>query len=217
VTRGIQNNMSARSGTSASRGSVAVLRLLLGLLVALTGAFSASTAATGAATTAASAATYTYDSPASARVDVDAFGVADASPAQLSGAREGSASTSGKARRPSTTPVEQSVATEAAGETTRVGRWMSQGEFDTMSSTGKVVEGAGGRTYVVVEPPNPGAYRATGPGSVYAEFDVPTGSLRPAAEPAHAVIPGPNVTTKLYGPPPAEMPNATCIVWVCRK
>jgi hypothetical protein len=108
------------------------------------------------------------------------------------------------------------VATEAAGETTRVGRWMSQGEFDTMSSTGKVVEGAGGRTFVV-EPPNPGAYRATGPGSVYAEFDVPTASLRPAGDPAHAVIPGPNVTTKLYGPPPADMPNATCIVWVCRK
>jgi hypothetical protein len=93
---------------------------------------------------------------------------------------------------------------------------MGQSEFDTMSSTGRVVEGGGGRTYVV-EPPNPGAYKASGPGSVYAEFDVPSSSLRPASDPAYRVIPGPNVTTGLYGPAPAEMPSATCIVWVCSK
>lgn len=90
-----------------------MLRLLLGLLVALAGAFSASTAATGAATTAASAATYTYDSPSSARVDVDAFGVADASPAQLSDAREGSVSAIVEAHGTSTTPPARSVATKA--------------------------------------------------------------------------------------------------------
>ena len=32
-----------------------------------------------------------------------------------------------------------------------------------------------------------------------------------------AVIPGPNVTTGIYGPPPSEMPPATCIEWVCSK
>lgn len=60
-------------------------------------------------------------------------------------------------------------------------------------------------------------YPAARPGSVYAEFDVPTPSLRPASKPEWGVIPGPNVTTRIYGPPPPEMPPATCIVLVCSK
>lgn len=101
-------------------------------------------------------------------------------------------------------------------DTTRVGRWMGQTEFDSMSSTGRVVEGGGGRTFVV-EPPNPSACPSARPGSVYAEFDVPTASLHPASNPAWRVIPGPNVTTTRFGPPPPEMPTATCIVLVCRS
>jgi hypothetical protein len=54
-------------------------------------------------------------------------------------------------------------------ESTRVGRWMSESEYETMSSTGRVVEGGGGRTFVV-HPPDPDMYRA-GRG-VYAEFGV---------------------------------------------
>lgn len=101
----------------------------------------------------------------------------------------------------------------AAGGVTRVGRWMSQGEFDTMSETGLVQEGAEGRTYVV-NPANPAAYQSAAPGSVYSEFNVPTDSLFPAGKPEWSVIPGPNVTTRLYGPAPASMPPATCIVCV---
>jgi hypothetical protein len=93
---------------------------------------------------------------------------------------------------------------------------MTQSEFDTMSSTGKVVERGGGRTYVV-RPPNPDAYTGTGPGSVFARFDVPTSSLRAASRPEYGVIPGPNVTTRIVGPPSTEMPPATCIFWVCSK
>lgn len=100
-----------------------------------------------------------------------------------------------------------------SADTTRVGRWMSPDELSEMSSTGRVVEGSGGRTYVV-EPPNPAAYPSARPGSVYAEFDVPTDALRTASKPEWSVIPGPNVTTRIYGPPPLEMPPATCIVCV---
>ena len=109
-----------------------MLRLLLGLLVALAGALSASTAATGAATTAASAATYTYDSPSSARVDVDAFGVADASPAQLSDAREGSVSAIDEAHGTSTTPVTQVVATNTVDDVLRFGTKDSWGNLNTL-------------------------------------------------------------------------------------
>jgi RHS repeat-associated protein len=102
----------------------------------------------------------------------------------------------------------------AAEDTTRVGRWMSQKEFDAMVRSGRVVEGAGGRTYVV-RPPNPDAYPA-GKG-IYAEFNVPTSSLRPASKPEWAVIPGPNAGTTLYGALPPEMPPATCIKLVCSR
>jgi hypothetical protein len=89
---------------------------------------------------------------------------------------------------------------------------MSQDEFNKMSRSGRVIEGAGGRTYVV-QPPNPDAYLA-GKG-VYAEFDVPTSSLFPASKPEWAVIPGPNAGTTRFGPLPSEMPPATCIDRVC--
>lgn len=100
-----------------------------------------------------------------------------------------------------------------ATDTTRVGRWMSQAEHDEMVDSRFVLEGAGGRTYVV-EPPNPAAYPSAKPGSVCSEFDVPSDSLRTASKPEWAVIPGPNVTTGIYGPPPPAMPPATCIVCV---
>ena len=93
---------------------------------------------------------------------------------------------------------------------------MGESEFDTMSSSGRVVEGAGGRTFVV-EPPSPAAYPSAKPGSVYAEFDVPTASLKPAGKPEWSVIPGPNAGTTRFGPLPSEMPSATNICMVCRK
>ena len=85
-----------------------------------------------------------------------------------------------------------------------------------MNSTGKVIEGGGGRTYVT-NPANPDAFAGSGPGSVFAQFDVPKSSLFPAGKPEWGVIPGPNAGTGIYGPLPSEMPPATCIVWVCSK
>jgi RHS repeat-associated protein len=107
-------------------------------------------------------------------------------------------------------------AAEEGSGLTRVGRWMSEDEFAAMEDAGRVQEGAGGRTYVV-HPPNPDAYTGAAPGSVYAEFDVPTSSLRPASKPEWRQIIGPNIETRLFGPPPSEMPRATNICLVCRK
>lgn len=165
-------------------------------------------------TTTAQAAVYTYDTLAISRVDVPAADAVEAGPRHFGGEREESASPSAQPPGASMTLFARSVATEAG--TTRVGRWMGEGEFDTMSSSGRVVEGAGGRTFVV-EPPNPAAYPSAKPGSVYAEFDVPTASLKPAGKPEWSVIPGPNAGTTRFGPLPSEMPSATNICLVCRK
>ena len=61
------------------------------------------------------------------------------------------------------------------GGFTTVGRWMSSSEYQTMSSTNQMVEGAGGQTFVGTSGPE--AFTAAPKGSVYAEFDVPTKSL----------------------------------------
>ncbi|MCP3996505.1 MAG: RHS repeat-associated core domain-containing protein [bacterium] len=109
--------------------------------------------------------------------------------------------------------VGSAAVANGAGGTTRVGRWMGRGEYKKMVRSRRVVEGGGGRTYVV-EPPDPAAYRSARPDSVYVEFDVPAEALRTASKPEWAVIPGPNVTTGRYGQPPPTMPYATCIVCV---
>ncbi|OYQ50025.1 hypothetical protein CHU92_00195 [Flavobacterium cyanobacteriorum] len=58
---------------------------------------------------------------------------------------------------------------------TTVGRWMSLAEYETMQTTGQMVEGAGGQTFVSTSGPN--SFSAAVKGSVYAEFQVPTNSL----------------------------------------
>jgi len=102
----------------------------------------------------------------------------------------------------------------AAGGPTSVGRWMSEGELTKMQTSGRVVEGGGGRTYVTI-PPDPAAYLA-GEG-VFVEFQVPSSSVFPASQPTWGVIHGPNAGTAIYGTLPDEMPLATCIRVVCRR
>jgi hypothetical protein len=104
----------------------------------------------------------------------------------------------------------------AGGGLTRVGRWMSRTEYDHMVNSGRVVEGAGGRTYVI-SPPDPASYPGAAPGSVYSEFNVPSDVLQPASKLDWWQIPGPNIATTRFGPPPTEMPPATCIELVCAK
>ncbi|HIC7210491.1 TreTu family toxin [Burkholderia stabilis] len=80
-----------------------------------------------------------------------------------------------------------------------------------------MVEGAGGRTYVI-NPANPAGFSSAGRGSKsYAEFNVPSNVLKPGSKSEWSVIPGPNVTTRLYGSAPAELAPATCIICVIRN
>ena len=65
-------------------------------------------------TTTASAATFTYDAPAIARVDVQPFGYAEASPAHASGSREWSAAPPVHAHGTTTTSSGSVVATNTA-------------------------------------------------------------------------------------------------------
>ena len=59
---------------------------------------------------------------------------------------------------------------------TRVGRWMSPEELRQMQSTGKIVQGGGGQTFISINGVND--FKGAAPkGSVYVEFDVPTNSL----------------------------------------
>jgi RHS repeat-associated protein len=96
----------------------------------------------------------------------------------------------------------------------RVGRWMSQAEFDEMSRTGVVQRGGGGYTYVV-HPANPDAYRSARPGSVYAEFDVPRSSLIPGGRPGdYKMSDADTLHSRLAvkkGGVPYQLPNAANI------
>ena len=91
---------------------------------------------------------------------------------------------------------------------------MGDDELVKMQKSGLVQEGGGGRTFVT-NPADPAAF-PSGKG-VFAEFNVPTKSLFPAGKLEWSIIPGPSVGTSRFGPPPSQMPPATCIVVVCRR
>lgn len=59
---------------------------------------------------------------------------------------------------------------------TRVGRWMSPDELAQMQSSGRVVQGGGGQTFISTN--GTLDFKGAAPkGSVYVEFDVPANSL----------------------------------------
>jgi hypothetical protein len=73
----------------------------------------------------------------------------------------------------------------------RVGRWMSPQELELMQAEGRVQESTLNGVTSVSVPPNPTAWNAAGEGSVFAEFDVPSGSVMNIS---------PNGWGKIYGP-----------------
>jgi len=69
--------------------------------------------------------------------------------------------------------------TSGAVEVTRVGRWMSEGEYQSMRASGRVqapLNGAGA-THVTV-PPDPSSFKPPPQSARFVEFDVPTAQLR---------------------------------------
>lgn len=73
---------------------------------------------------------------------------------------------------------------------TTVGRWMSKAEYEIIAKTGQMVEGAGGQTFVATG--GSGAFNAAAKGSVYAEFEVATGSLLQGGQANWFKVLGPN-------------------------
>ena len=85
----------------------------------------------------------------------------------------------------------------AKTSTTTVGRWMSKAEYEMMAKTGRMVEGAGGQTFVATG--GPGAFNAAAKGSVYVEFQVPTSSLLQGGQANWFKVIGPNAGKAMQG------------------
>ena len=88
----------------------------------------------------------------------------------------------------STVSIASKISTN--GSMTTVGRWMSKAEYEIMSKTGRIVEGAGGQTFVATGGAN--SFTAATKGAVYAEFQVPTKSLLQGGKSNWFKVLGPN-------------------------
>jgi hypothetical protein len=99
---------------------------------------------------------------------------------------------------------------------------MGQGEYDAMVADGKVQPTLTGLDAKSVTcPPNPDAYRAADPGSLFEEFDVPASQLAAGGTAAWFIVFGQNsIFGRLAakrGKPLAGMPEARNIVIRARK
>ena len=74
----------------------------------------------------------------------------------------------------------------------KVGRWMSENEYDIMRKTGRMVEGDGGLTFVAAGGSD--AYPSASKGSVYVEFKAPKNSLIQGGAPNWYKAVGPNAS-----------------------
>jgi RHS repeat-associated protein len=93
-----------------------------------------------------------------------------------------------------------------ANSVSRVGRWMSETEFQAMQNSGRVVESQLKGITSVSSPPNPTAWVPKGNGSpAFAEFDIPSSSLR-ASDGVWGKIYGPNSIFGFAGPPVVPRP-----------
>ena len=104
----------------------------------------------------------------------------------------------------------------SGAETTRVGRWMSQAEYDKMIETGKV-QMSGDNKVHVANPADINAFGKQAPkGSIYVEFDVPSNTISAGGTDGWGIINGPGslidrLNAKKGLPRITEMPDATNI------
>ena len=97
-------------------------------------------------------------------------------------------------------------------ETTKVGRWMSQAEYDKMLETGRVQMSPNGNRTYVANPADISAFPSAPKGSIYVEFEVNANSVFQAGKEGWAQIPGPGslidrLNQKRGLPPITEMPK----------
>ena len=86
---------------------------------------------------------------------------------------------------------EQVRGSESGSETTRVGRWMSQDEYDKMVASGKV-QMSGDNKVHVANPADINAFGKQAPeGSIYVEFDVPSNTISKGGKDGWGIINGP--------------------------
>lgn len=113
--------------------------------------------------------------------------------------------------------VRNSIQGAGNTNTTRVGRWMLQAEYDNMVKTGKVQMSPNGNTSYVANPADINVFgKQAKPGSIYVEFDVDTNSIFKAGTDGWGQIGGPGSLQDRYNklkglPPITEMPDATNI------
>ena len=105
---------------------------------------------------------------------------------------------------------------ESSSDTTRVGRWMSQDEYDKMVASGKVQMSGDNKVHVAI-PADINAFGKQAPkGSLYVEFDVPGNTISKGGTDGWGIINGPGslldrLNAKKGLPRITEMPNATNI------
>ena len=105
---------------------------------------------------------------------------------------------------------------ESGTNTTRVGRWMSQDEYNKMVASGKV-QMSGDNKVHVANPADINAFGKQAPkGSIYVEFDVPSNTISKGGTDGWGIINGPGslldrLNAKKGLPRITEMPNATNI------
>jgi hypothetical protein len=111
-------------------------------------------------------------------------------------------------------------ATALTRETTRVGRWMSQIEYDAMRVSGRVQQSYSGTTHVA-SPANATAFiNQAKSGSLYVEFNVPTSSLKTTNEGWSKIIGPDSLEGRLAlrkGLPVPQMPVATDIIHLATR
>lgn len=109
-----------------------------------------------------------------------------------------------------------SGANNVSSESTRVGRWMSQAEYDKMVKTGKV-QMSGDNKVHVANPANIDSFgKQAPPDSIYVEFDVPSNTISAGGTDGGGIINGPGslldrLNAKKGLPRIEDMPKATNI------